>query len=226
MLRLIATLDEKRTTATREMDLVQVECLNCGTVSRMLAQNFRRHTRESRKRCVSCAPKAGHGMSKTRIYQVWCGARNRAADTLDKNYGGRGISVSAEWQNCFETFWRDMGSSYRPGLTLERSDVNQGYSKENCEWVPNLVQQANKRNNRRLEFEGEVMHLADLCRATGVTKIKLTTRPARGMTPEEAVADARASTYGRGVKATGRRSVTGRATAKALLQQGRTSTTS
>jgi hypothetical protein len=95
-----------------------------------------------------------------------------------------------------------MHGSYSPGLTLERVDVNGPYSKANCTWVTPLAQQSNKRNNRKLMYQGQLLHLAEITRRSGVSKMKLTTRLNRGMSADEAVQNAKASTYGTGRTAT------------------------
>jgi hypothetical protein len=53
--------------------------------------------------------------------------------------------VCAEWAASFENFWRDMGPSYRRGLTLDRLDNDQGYSIHNCEWRTYKQQAQNTR---------------------------------------------------------------------------------
>lgn len=63
-----------------------------------------------------------------------------------KDYGGRGIAVCERWLT-FENFYADMGASYRPGLTIERNDVNGNYEPSNCCWVPRAVQAQNKRTS-------------------------------------------------------------------------------
>jgi hypothetical protein len=124
-----------------------------------------------------------------------------------QNYGSRGIRVCERWEN-FESFYEDMHEGYADHLTLERIDVNGPYCKENCCWVSNMEQQSNKRNNRVLEYQGEQLHLAELCRRVGMTRGKLTAYLNRGLSAEEAVAKARASTYGRGPSAVKNRSST------------------
>lgn len=84
---------------------------------------------------------------------------NNANDPSYKNYGGRGITVCVEWHE-FETFMEDMGIPER-GLTLERIENNQGYSRANCRWATRKEQTRNTRSNKYFEFNGEVMCLAD-----------------------------------------------------------------
>ena len=99
---------------------------------------------------------ATHGRSQTPVYRVWTSARSRCRNVNDKeypNYGGRGISFSAEWDR-FVQFLADMGE--RPdGMTLERKDNDQGYCKSNCRWATKREQQQNTRRNRRYTYLGE-----------------------------------------------------------------------
>ena len=62
-------------------------------------------------------------------------------------YGGRGITVCAEWRNSFETFYRDMGPRPAPHLTIERVNNDLGYFKDNCVWATRLQQRHNRRDS-------------------------------------------------------------------------------
>lgn len=97
-----------------------------------------------------------HGQSYTKTYRSWDAMVGRCYNKTDKkykNYGGRGIVTCDEWLK-FEGFYKDMGD--RPkGLTLDRIDSNKNYSKENCRWSTQKVQQNNRTNNRILEFNGK-----------------------------------------------------------------------
>lgn len=200
MLEIVKVLEEKHATNSREMTQLLVKCLSCGTTFKTLDQSFKRHKRLNRQYCSHCIKETFHYMTGTRIHRIWRQMRARCESPGAKGYkyyGGRGISVCERWQK-FENFYEDMCDGYSDDMTIERIDVNGNYSKENCRWASNMEQQANKRNNRILIYKGEPIHLAELCRRTGVSKMKMQDRLAKGMAPEEAVENARASTYGKG----------------------------
>ena len=88
-----------------------------------------------------------HGMHKTKFYHVWEALIQRVTNPNDfayKNYGERGITIDPCWLD-FIGFKNDMFDGYKEGLTIDRIDVNKGYSKENCRWVGYDVQGHNKR---------------------------------------------------------------------------------
>lgn len=93
-----------------------------------------------------------HGMYQHPVHGVWMSMINRChlkTDQAWKNYGGRGITVCKPWRKDFRIFWKDMGSTYQRGLTIERLNNNRGYSKNNCTWATRLQQNRNKRSTKR-----------------------------------------------------------------------------
>jgi hypothetical protein len=200
MLEIIKTLDQKHYTNTKVMTKVLVRCYRCGGTSEMVRQNAVKHNQLGRTHCQHCIGDAYHRMTNTRIWRIWLGMKHRAKNTLDKNYRGRGIRMCQEWED-FTKFYADMSEGYSDDLTIERVDVNGMYCKENCIWLSIFDQQANKRNNRVVVYRGEKMHLAELCRRSGFSKMMMVMRLNRGMSGDEAVADAQKSPYGKGHKA-------------------------
>lgn len=103
-----------------------------------------------------------HGMSKTRIYSIWAGMKDRCTN-IDgpkySSYGGRGIEVCEAWKT-FEGFYKDVGESYtkhvaefgEKNTTADRyPDVNGNYEPSNFRWATNNEQQKNTRRNPKIE---------------------------------------------------------------------------
>ena len=203
MLEIVKTLGERRFTGGKWRTLVIARCLHCGKESEMLRQNVVKHNKRSRIHCQHCTEDRYHRMTGTRIWRIWMGMRNRVygtGGTRDlKNYHGRGIRMCEGWKD-FENFYKDMSEGYSDDLTIERINVNGHYCKENCRWVSMFEQQSNKRNNRVVVYQGEQMHLAELCRRSGFSKMMLTMRLNRGMSGDEAVEDCKNSNYGKDQK--------------------------
>lgn len=91
-----------------------------------------------------------------------------------KHYGARGITVCDEWTDkevvrhhstkgwlAFEKWALEDG--YRDDLTIDRIDVNKGYSPDNCRWISQKGQQNNRRNNRLVTYKGKTQTLSEWC---------------------------------------------------------------
>ena len=63
-----------------------------------------------------------------------------------KNYGGRGITVCAAWNNNYEQF-RDwaLKNGYDDNLTIDRIDNDEGYEPSNCKFSTRQEQVFNRR---------------------------------------------------------------------------------
>ena len=102
-----------------------------------------------------------HRMSKSKEYNSWIGMMGRCYNSNLSGYpyyGGRGIVVVEIWHK-FANFYSDMGPKPDPSFSLERLDVNLGYSKENCIWASLTTQARNKRTSIRITFNGETKNL-------------------------------------------------------------------
>jgi hypothetical protein len=83
------------------------------------------------------------------------------------NYGGRGISVCERWLNDFDLFVEDIGECSEK-LTLERIDVNKGYSPDNCKWATTKEQGNNKRTNVLFEHDGTKLNVVQWAEKLGI----------------------------------------------------------
>lgn len=129
-----------------------------------------------------------HGMAGTDTYTSWHSMLQRCTNpnyTAFESYGGRGITVCDKWKT-FEGFFEDMGVR-PPSLTLERRDVNQGYSKDNCYWATMKEQGNNRRTNRLIEFNGKTQTLQQWCDELGFNKETVKNRLDRGWSVEESL---------------------------------------
>jgi hypothetical protein len=112
-----------------------------------------------------------HGMSRKHpAHSSWLAMKQRCTNPNHvsyHNYGAIGLTYCQEW-NSFDFFWRDMGSSWSPGMTLERKNPNKGYEPGNCTWIPHADQAKNTRKTVRVDTPWGTMTLADAARKSGI----------------------------------------------------------
>lgn len=113
---------------------------------------------------------ATHQQSHTRLHNIWTGINNRCnpSNANSERYGARGIFVCNEWDN-YEVFaeWAH-SNGYTDNLTIERKDVNKGYSPDNCEWIPLGKQARNRRTTFWVTYNGHKMSLAEASELAGL----------------------------------------------------------
>lgn len=129
-----------------------------------------------------------HRMSKTPIYKSWKSLRRRCnspKDTAYKHYGGRGITYDPAWEK-FETFFADMGDSHKPGLEIDRIDVNGHYTKSNCRWATRKEQLNNTRRCHLLTYKGETHNITEWARKLEIPAYQIWNRLRAGWSVEEA----------------------------------------
>ena len=137
-----------------------------------------------------------HGQAGTRFYKIWAGIIDRCLNKKSpnwKNYGGRGITVCKRWLK-FENFMVDMHESYLEHIkehgkdtTIDRTDNNRGYSKNNCSFATMKTQQRNRRNNRLMEFQGETRCVSEWAEIFGISVSTLFNRLYRGWSVEKSL---------------------------------------
>lgn len=107
-----------------------------------------------------------HGETNSAEYRIWLAMRRRCA--VDERYVERRITVCEEWALSFDNFLRDMGRRPTAKHSIDRRDNSGNYTKENCRWVTQVVQNNNTRRNIFVEHEGQQITVAEWCRITGL----------------------------------------------------------
>lgn len=131
-----------------------------------------------------------HGLSHTSFYFLWAGMVARCENPRHryyKNYGGRGIAVCPKWRRDAGAFHKDMFSSYRPGLSIERKNNNGNYTPKNCRWSTRKEQMNNTRTNRFLVVRGVKRTISQWSDISGIHYQTLTSRIKAGWKPADCV---------------------------------------
>lgn len=143
--------------ASQKKNYIWVTCVcDCGVTKELNAYNYitnkviscgchRSKTSSQRilERCIthnkthSLEYKSYHSMIQ-RCYNPKCASF--------PNYGARGIIVCDRWLKSFENFFDDMGERPSKEYSLDRINVEDNYTPENCKWS-NFYEQANNRRN-------------------------------------------------------------------------------
>lgn len=174
--------------------LFKCKC-DCGTIKIIRGRNLRTGQIKScgclskelsSKRMSKRLYKHGKAKSRPSLYTVWVSMKQRCFNQKTKNfynYGGRGISVSKEWEDykIFEE-WSFL-NGYKEGLQIDRINNDGNYEPSNCRWVTCKVNSRNKRTNRKIKGK-------TITEWSEQSNIKLTTLKARldsGSSIEEAI---------------------------------------
>lgn len=147
----------------------------CGTVKKIDAQNLKRNLTKS---CGCYKEEQANNKDNhkwkgySRIESIFNNMKSRCYNPnvpKYKSYGERGIKICDEWLNDSSTFleWA-INNGYEEHLTIERIDVNKGYSPKNCRWANGLEQANNKQKTVRININGIEMTFREIHEKYGV----------------------------------------------------------
>lgn len=124
------------------------------------------------------------------LYNIWHSMRLRCLTPGYRDYkyyGGRGITICAEW-DTYEAFraWA-ISHGFGKDLTLDRREVNGNYEPSNCRWIPQSDQQLNTRRVKMLTVNGVTKPLPVWSRETGLSPEVIRVRLKAGWDHESCV---------------------------------------
>jgi hypothetical protein len=175
----------------------------CGNISEYERGNL---TSGNSKNCTDCRNKkagahkvthghscsrAGAGTVEAKNYYTWQAMKRRCmVETNSRwaDYGGRGISICAEWIASYESFLADMGLPPTMAHQIDRADNDGNYCKQNCSWVTATENGRNKRNNVMMTYLGRTMTQSAWASELGIKRETISMRLRRGYSQEAALA--------------------------------------
>lgn len=101
-----------------------------------------------------------HGMTGTKLYNVFKDMKKRCYNNNNKdfkNYGLRGITICPEWLNNSSAFLKwALANGYTEGLQIDRIDNDGNYTPDNCRFVTPQINNCNQRMrcNNKSNYRG------------------------------------------------------------------------
>lgn len=162
--------------------IVQYQCrCDCGNTTVVRGNNLKQGTAKSCG-CLKVENRIKHGLCGVPEHDAWSNAKRRCFSSSCQNfkdYGGRGITMCARWDDSFQDFIEDLGR--RPhGLSLGRISNDGHYSCGkcwqcvqkgwllNCRWETMSQQSNNTRRNVIVEIEGQKKTCTQLANECGI----------------------------------------------------------
>ena len=132
-----------------------------------------------------------HGMTKTRLYNIWVDMRQRCYNGNYPHFhrwGGKGVVVCEEWKDNFQAFaeWA-LKNGYDKKLSLDRINGNGNYEPCNCRWATAKEQARNTVKNRIITIDGVTKPIWEWIKTSPITESTYYKRIKKGMSDKEAL---------------------------------------
>ena len=130
------------------------------------------------------------------LFAKWVAMRQRCNNPNSNaysHYGGRGIKVCPEWDNKedgflnFYTWAINSGWKADEGLSIDRIDVDKGYSPDNCRWANDLLQTSNQTKNRFIQYNQWIFPLNIWAKLAGIDYFTFYMRLRNGWSFEKSI---------------------------------------
>ena len=141
-----------------------------------------------------------YGCSTHPLRNIWMAMVDRCTNPRNgsfHNYGGRKpnpVTICQEWYNDhtidrgFLTYKHDiesLGWTEGCGLEIDRKDNRLGYNIQNCRLTTSKINNNNRRNNRKITFDGQEHTISEWSDITGLSYGTIWARLRRGWTLEQ-----------------------------------------
>jgi hypothetical protein len=142
-----------------------------------------------------------HGLSKHPLYRRWNDIIKRCYNPKVKsyiNYGERGVIVCDEWKNNFLSFYNwCINNGWKDGLQIDKDINGNGfiYSPQTCCFVTPKTNSNNRRNNKKIEYNGEIKTLIEWSEKFGINNGTLSGRLKRGWSLEKSFTNKKFNKY-------------------------------
>lgn len=157
---------------------IYYECrCECGTIKIVRGKDLRYGKSQScgcLARELAAKANTTHAMTDSKYHRLWRGVKTRCYNPnckQFKDYGGRGITMYADWINDFKAFYDYISTLEHfgeKGYTLDRKDNDGNYEPGNLKWSTRAEQLRNRRNTVFVEFQGRKMTLAEATELSGI----------------------------------------------------------